>query len=267
MLKKEAIGKLSKLLGIDDLETIITSDEEKDIEIPTLYTEDEKEQFGKNKFDEAKKVYREIFVKDLKKKFGVDTDTVDVTKVVREITEKAIQDAKIPADKKVEALLAEKEALQNNYQELERKLNETEQEYKQRMFKFEVRQKVLSNLPDNTLIPKEDLTELFLMKYNIKNEDDKLLIEKDGQILKDHIENPLPIDNVVKSFAESYIKKDGAGGGAGGQEPTDKFKSTSQWAKWANAKGLDLMSDEAQAELVNRKADDFVNDDIPEEFL
>ena len=267
MLKKEAINRLSKLLGVENLAEILTSEDKHDLTIPTLYTEEEKEQFGKNKFDEAKKVYREIFTKDLKKKFGVEVETDDITKIVKTIVDKSIEDAKIPANEKVEALLAEKETLQNKYKEIEQKLNETESEYKQRMFNFEIKQKILSNLPSDTVVPREDLAELFLMKHKIKNEDGKLLIEKEGEILKDHIENPLPINDVVKSFAEDYIKKDKPGDGAGAGEEGGKFKSTSQWAKWAHAKGYALMSDEAQQALISRKAKDFVNDEIPAELM
>lgn len=256
MLHADTIKALAGVLKLDvsKLEAAIKSDKEETLEVPVLFDEPSKEAFGKNRFEEGKKAASEILVKDLKVKHNLEFEGKSVDKLIEALSEKAITDAKIEPNEKVKKIEAEKKELQSKLAlsiENEQKLSK---EYNDKLFHVETKTSILSQIPDNTIIPKEDLVELFMNRHRVAKEDDRVIIYKGTEKLVDNVLNPIPLKSAVAQFAESYLKKDGMGGSDnGGGGATGKFKTMSQFIEHCKKNGIEPMSDEGSKLLNENK--------------
>ena len=75
MFSADTIKKIGEVLHISDFDAKLKSEKEETLEVPVLITEDEKNTFGTNRFNEGKKAASEILVKDLKTKHGIESDS------------------------------------------------------------------------------------------------------------------------------------------------------------------------------------------------
>ena len=115
MFAKETLKKIADVLKLEvsDFEAKFKSDKEETLEVPVLYTEEDKNTFGTNRFNEGKKAATEIAVKDLKAKFNFDFEGKSMDMFLEKYAEKVIADAKITPDEQVKKLKDEKKQLQD----------------------------------------------------------------------------------------------------------------------------------------------------------
>ena len=255
MIAQETLKKLAVVLGVEvsALEAKIKSEEEETLEVPVLFTEDDKNTYGENRFKEGKKAATEIAVKDLKVKHGLEFDGKSLDGALEAYANKMLADAKIAPDEKVRKLTEENGRLKTDLQKALENETNIKSDYEGKLFHVGVRSQVLTQIPDNTLIPKEDLLDLFMNRHRVVKEDGSTIIYKGEQALKDNIQNPIPLKDVVAQFSEPYLKKAGMGGGDNGGGAGGTFKTISDVYAHLTEKGIAPMSEEGLKAVAEAK--------------
>ncbi len=271
MLNQETKDKLQGLgFDVSKLEEAVKADEEKSLEVPTLFkeqgiTEEQKNTFGTNRFEEGKRAMSEIKAKEFKTKFGVDMDGKDLDSVVNEIIKVKVKEQAGDPDKRVETLTQEKETLQGTILKLQEEATKKETEFSSKLFNIGVREQIKGIIPSEGMkVGQDDLTTLFLNGYGVtKDESGRTIVKKGEEVIKDKTTlEPLELKQVVNTFIDqgNYKIKNGMGGddssGSGGSD-IPKFKNTNEFMDWAKTNGQNPMSPEAQKVLAENKADDF----------
>lgn len=225
MLKK-SIAESLKVLGFDveKLEAAVKAEEEVAVDIPELMPKAQATALANNLkaaartegFTAGKTAMSEILVKDLKAKMGLEFEGKDVDTFVTEATKKlsksddGIKKSLSDLQEKYKTDLAAKDAL----------IGTKEQE----LFSLKTGAQVTKHWTKGTIIPKHDLLTLFNTKYALKDEDGRTIVLENGQVLKDEVQAPKTLEAVSKEFYQTYIKKDGMGGGDNGGGAATKFK-------------------------------------------
>jgi len=248
MYSKETLKKIADVLKLDvsTFEANFKSEKEETLEVPVLFTEDDKNKFGENRFNEGKKAASEILVKDLKQKHAIEFDGKSIDGFLDKFTEKVISDAKIAPDEKVKKLTDENKTLKDSLQTALGKEQTLAKEYADKLFHVETRSEILSHIPEKTIIPREDLAVLFMNSYRVAKEDDRVIVYKGAAPIKDNVLNPVPLKTVITQFAEKYIDKTGMGGGDSGGGANGKFKTMSSLQAHLESTKVNPGSDEGQ---------------------
>lgn len=248
MYSKETLKKIAEVLKLDasTFEANLKSEKEETLEVPALFTEEDKNKFGENRFNEGKKAASEILVKDLKQKHGLEFDGKSIDGFLDKYSEKVIADAKIVPDEKVKKLSEENKTLKDNLQAAIGKEQTLAKEYADKLFHVETRSEILSYIPEKTIIPREDLAVLFMNSHRVAKEDDRVIVYKGADPIKDNVLNPVPLKTVISQFAEKYIDKTGMGGGDSGGGATGKFKTMSSLIAHLETVKVNPGSDEGQ---------------------
>ncbi len=272
MLNQETKDKLQGLgFDVSKLEEAVKADEEKSLEVPTLFkeqgiTEDQKITFGNNRFEEGKNAMSEIKAKELKSKFSIEMDGKNLDSVLDEIIKVKVKESSGDPDKRVETLTTEKETLQKTILKLQQDAQAKESEFSSKLFNIGVREQVKALIPSEGMkVGQEDLTTLFLNGHSVAKDETtgRTIVKKGEEVLKDATTlEPLELKQVVPTFLDqgNYKIKNGMGGtdtsGSGGSD-IPKFKSTDEFMTWAKGRNLNPMSSEAQKILAENKAEDY----------
>lgn len=262
MLAQETQEQLSKLgFDVSALENAINSEEETKLDVPELFTEkghtkEEMTVFGNNRFKEGQTSYDEIYAKKLHDSAGIDLgqDRKDFDKVVSALKEKF----SAPTDDK--ELQNNFKEMQLKYEEAQNKLQEKDDAHKNEMFSFGVKQSLMSNVPKNTQLNSNDLVDLYLMKHSIKNNEGSAVVDINGEIVKDHLLNPIKAEDHFKSWVDSsgLVEKKGMGGDdSKGGSSVAKFNNTAEFYAYAKENGIEPMGEEGQKILSANKAAKF----------
>lgn len=211
MLAANDIAKL-KALGFDPdaLTAAVKAEAETAITIPDILTREQASTLSTNMrkdgFEEGKLAMREILVKDIKQKTGLTVESKELDPVLEALKatwgkpaanaelEKSLQDLQ----KKYTSDLAEKEAL------VKQKSSE--------LFRLQLRQEAMRHLPEHTVIEKDHILTLFTSQHEVEQNEGSTLVKRNGQVLKDSLQNPLSLEVAVKDFALQFAKKDGKSG-------------------------------------------------------
>jgi len=260
MLNKETEDKL-KVLGIDvsKLTEAVKADDEVSLEVPTLYTEEQKNSFGSNRFAEGKTAMSEILAKDVKKKLGIEAETKDIFQVIEIFGENKVKELGKP-NEMLEVLKKEKEALQGKVTELTGLNEKTQKEFNDKLFGVELKAQLSTIIPESTKIPKEDITTLFLNTYRVSKDDTgRTVVFKGNEVLKDSLLNPLELKTVLNTFIDEkkLIQKSGMGGEDRGGGSASKFTNMSEFMTYCEKNQIEPMGKEGQAMLSANKAENF----------
>lgn len=237
MLKEETLIKIATLIKVpaEKLKAAITGDKEADVEIPEdliVFTKDEIETRDTNQKNEGIKAGKEIGIKEVRKAAGLDENaSKDPAKVAQAIIDKATADAKVKPDEKVTQLQEQVNLLQKSLGEKDNEINT----HKQTAASVSLDRKIFAAFPkerSETLTDDEYIT-LIKSSHNIKEVDGKLVIEKDGQILRDgKTQNPLPLNDAIGGiFKERKGWLTESGAGAGGRGGGDKNPPVGAFSK------------------------------------
>ena len=275
MINQETKTKLEGLgFDVSKLEEAVKSEKDESLDVPNLKTEEEfgkmfseedKEAFGRNRFEEGKNAFSEIKAKELKEKLGVEIDGKDFDKVVEAYGDKRVKEA----GKENPEWVEEKKELQDKLSQAMNDLSEKENSFNQELFNIEKRNEIMQLIPDDTTIPKGDLTDLFFLRHRVANEDGRTAWFKGSEKLKDKKLDPLDTKDVVSAFIDEgkYLKRDGLGGDdskpGGGSD--GKFKSSQEFKDWCNTQEGELsnpMSTEAQKVLRERRDETVAEEDF-----
>ena len=260
MLNKETQDKLGKIgLDVSKLSDAIKAEDEISLDVPTLYTEEQKNSFGSNRFNEGKNAFSEIKAKEYKTKFGVELDGKDLDKVIDHVIELKVEETGKKPDEQINAYKSQVSELQTKLQASISEKESLETEFQGRLLKNEVNNILMSATPDKTKIPKQDLLTLFNSQYSVQNQDGKQVVLKGNEVLKDNLLNPVPIKEVYASFLDTgkYVEKNGMGGSDFEGGGSAKFKDMDSFMKYCEKNNMEPMSPEGQTFLAKNKSEDF----------
>ena len=261
MLNKDTENRL-KVLGFDvsKLTEAIKAEDEISLDVPTLYTDEQKNTFGSNRFNDGKTAMSEILAKDVKSQFNIDIDSKDINEVVKAYGESKVNELNKKPDERIQALENEKTELQNKLSNLSSEKQTIESEFSKKLFHVEVKTQLNSLIPDNTKIDKSDISQLFFNTHEIAKDDNgRTIVKKSGEVIKDDLLNPLELKDVVNSFIDKkgYIEKSGMGGDDRMSGGSAKFKNMAEFMTYCDKNGVEPMGSEGQAMLSANKAESF----------
>jgi hypothetical protein len=218
----------------------------------TLRTTEEETTFTENLKKEAHTAGAEKALRTKADELGLEIEgsNRNIDDVFNAYAKKVLEDAKIePAEqlKKIKSTLDEKEtALQNALS----KISEKENEFKQFKNQSILDKHLDSYIPENTILPKEDIKTILRtkLKFDVDENGNVLALDNQGNVIKDPTTaNPRGANEVVESFFkdnQAYLKP--IEGGAGGSDSGSKGskKSLDKFIEEQQAKGVKLNSPE-----------------------
>lgn len=209
-------------IPVDTLEKAIKDETEVDIEIPsglTVLSTEELEARDNNTKNEAIKVGKELGVKEVRKAAGLEEGIgVDATKIASAIVDKAVADAKIEPNKKVNELQEQITQLKGVVTQKDTEISNIQKSAKQ----VKLDAVILKSLPKDRKSDMADEDYLTLVKSSLEFDDsegDAIVVKKGGQPLRHATtKDPLPLGEALEShFKEKNWVGQGGAGGAGGQ--------------------------------------------------
>ena len=226
----------------------------------TLRTEEEETTFTENLKKEAHKAGAEKAIRTKADELGLEMEGTkrNIDNVFNAYAKKVLEDAKIePAEqlKKIKTTLDEKEtALQNALS----KVTERENEFKTFKNQSILDRQLDSYIPDNTVLPKEDIKTILKtkLKFDVDENGNILALDNQGNIIKDPTTaNPSAANEVVESFFkdnQSYLKPIEGGAGGGDSSSKGSKKSLDKFIIEQQAKGVKLNSPEFNQTLTKQ---------------
>lgn len=258
MLKKETLQAIATLTKtkVETLEAAIKDANEIDVEIPAELTVLTKEELdardaAQKKLGEKDGV--EIGIKQVKKAANLpeDAPSKDPVKVAQAIIDKATTDAKVKPDEKVTQLTEQVTLLQKQLGEKDTEITTAKTAAQQAALDT----RILTSFPKeraSTLTDGEYLT-LIKASLQFKEVDGKLIVEKDGHVLRHpKTTDPLPMNDAIASIFtdRKWITEDGAAGGgrgAGDKGGGSGFRKASEVKAKYEADGKNINGEHGQA--------------------
>lgn len=254
MLNKEIWESLANFTGIpaSDLEAKIKSEGEEDITLPTrhIFTDDELQTRDNNtkthSYNEGKDAGVEMSVKAAKKELGYDFPGKDMDSLLEFHATKIKSSFGKPNEKitELESDIANLNA--TNASALEEKdniINGLKSDFNRTV----VNNQLLSIIPKEISIPKDDMMVLFNNTYQVEIEDGKTIVKQNGETLKDtKTASPLGLEDVFMNYAieKNYLKKTSGRGDGNDFGGSSSPKSVSEFHARLDKEGIPSNSPE-----------------------
>lgn len=203
---KAAIEKGELTVKKDDLKVIPVTDYD------TLISNTKNEEYNKGKIAGV-----EMAVKEQRETLGLQFEGKNVSNLLEAFKTKVLAEAKVEPNKRIEELEGDKLKLQSDVQSWQNKYTGLEQTYTKKERESKIDSMILQAIPSEGIaIPKDKLVKLFRMDYDVDiDESGKLVVKKDGELLKDELLNPKGLDKIIPDFVHPYsIKPGGQSGGS-----------------------------------------------------
>lgn len=264
MNKQELINTLADALKVDAKMLATELEKEKDINIklPKLnaFTDDELStrdaNIKKSSYDEGVTVGFDKSAKKLKEVSGVEIEGLDISKIANAISKKANKDAKIEPNTKIEELNKSIAKLQGTVTSLESEKETIANNFN--AYKSETQ--ILSEIPTNKagLSNKTVLIEMKANGYEFTKEG----VTKDGELLKDNLQNPIKRKDVFNQFLNDKgwleVEKKGRGGKDESGTNFTSIKTIEDYQNYCKSNNIDALSEEGKAVLIEaRKENNF----------
>ena len=171
------------------------------------------ENTGKQKYNEGKIAEAEMSLKEQRKKFELPDSVNSWDALITSVVEAANKKSGTPADERVKAFEAEKLQLQGIIKtketELAKALGEVENVKNGFTINNQIDRAIMEiNIDaDATKIngQREILATIFKQKHEIKIEDGKQVVYRDGKKLLDGVLNPVSVQDALREFAPAYV--------------------------------------------------------------
>lgn len=193
----------------------------------------------KNLKEEAGTAAVEIAVKKVRTDMGLSFEGKTMDKLLDAYKTKVVADANLNPDKRVTELEKDLNTMKTNFETSQKKLTEVEGTFKQKENLRTIRDAVIAEIPVDTIIPKEDVLNIFFSKNQMELSDKGGVVFKKGdEVLKNQTTlNPLTVKEVMTEFITPYVAPP-AGGGGGKDNPTQGKPGTYE----AFAKDMEKLS-------------------------
>lgn len=244
-----------KELTFDTLKDIISNDKEIELEVtPGTFMTDEglnslKETVKKQGYEEARTPIKEMTLKELKRKAGLEFEGKDEDTFISKFKETILSEAKLPADKKITELSQSLENLQKQYQK-DIELKDQMISQKENALKDTIIESRLTSLfPKDIILKPSHAAKIMKMDFQIDlTESGDLQFSKGGQVLKDKFEKPIPIDSIVSDYVVSnkWLPASDGRGGDGGEPGNGEFKTINDLMKFMEQNNIDPTSQKGE---------------------
>lgn len=252
----ESIAKLAKVTDVEAFTSALMSESDTDFKLDTdnlvIRTKEEDLQLKENIIKEQEPIIwrkaTEIQIKDMKKELGLEFEGKKPEDFISNFKSKILSEAKVEPNKKIEEL---ENSLTNLRGQLEQKDNAFS-ELQSNIQKDKIKFKTQSLFPElNNGLTKDEAVSLFFMKHEVKDDG----VYKNGEKLKDNLENALSLEDTVKTFIQekgwdSNNNPSGRGGGAKSDGKSTELPSNmEEYETYIKEKGWNAGSQEANAVL------------------
>lgn len=187
-----------------------------------IRTSDEDNAYKTNLIQENKKAGIEIAIKEYRNASGIEFEGKTVESLVEAVKKKAVEEAGKEPDQKLKEALSDNEKLKANIASLMNEKTEISNQFTNFKNESTVNSRILASIPDNTILPKEDVLTIVKAKMRFEmNETGSIVVSNHaGEVFKKkETLDPLSEKEVLNQFFvenPSYLK--GASGGAGGDD-------------------------------------------------
>jgi len=230
-------GKLAEMMASEENHKI-------DIDNYVIKTKSDHEALINNLKKESGNATLEIAIKNARNEFGLDFQGKTMENLLKAYGEKVEADAKIDPNKKYDTLKTDFEKLQGNLTDWQSKYTNLESTYKEKEQQSSINNTLLKEIPENTILDKDDILAILKAKYQFNIGEDGFEIIKGGQVQKNQANmNLLSPGEFMKEFITPYLKP--VDGGAGGKDSTGTGKETSLelFDKQMEMKGINVGSE------------------------
>lgn len=232
----ENISQLEETFGLEQgkLAEMMSSDETHTLELDkyVIKPKSDYDSYLANLKNEQMGNGVEIGRKELLKDFGIEFEGTGIHKDKEKAVEflnnwkktqieTAMAEAKIEPNKRYDDLKTDFEQLQGNLTQKDREFADLQNSIQREKNDRQIKQALLSEIPDNTTINKDDILAILMARNEFNIGDNGFEIIKDGQVLKnDSNLNPLTAKEFMKNAISPYLKE--TEGGAGGKDSSTK---------------------------------------------
>lgn len=210
-LNKNLIQSIAKTYGLsaEDLTAKLTSEEPQELKLAgQLFTDEELKARDSGKYNEGKEAESEMITKSLKKKYGYEFEGKNMDAFMSHHDEQLKTKYSKNSNERVSELEKDIDKLKTAYEEeigsLKQSNNDLEAKYKKQATK----NTLLSIMPKETTLKKEAIITLFNSEYELDEDNGKVIVKKNGEILKDDkTTQPVPLDSIFNDWLvkEKYI--------------------------------------------------------------
>lgn len=231
----ENISALGQVLGVDNLEELIKSEEKHtiDLEGKVILPKDAYDERIKNIKTEAYNQGAEVTIKEVRKNAGLEFEGKTINNLVdafnKKLEEEKLNAIKDP-DKKYTDLKTDFEKLQSNLSIKDKEIEDLKSTFSQKEKKQTIEFEALKSIPDNLLVSKNTIIlEAQSKGFVFDLEDNKVVIKENGEIKKDEKTlSPISLQSFFSEFAKPFLKPVQGGSGAGddgGQHKAGTFEA------------------------------------------
>jgi hypothetical protein len=251
----ENITDLEKSLNLPEgtLKTAIESTDSVsiDLSLAPKYTEDEHTQRVENLKPKFYQQGIDFAIKEQKEKLGLDFTGKGIDSFITAFKEKVVKEVGATPDEKAKEYESTIAKLRQNLTEQETTFNTFKQQIEAEKTNQKIESDILKAINIETSIPKEDVLTIFKSKHQIEIEDGKVLVKKNGEVLKDEKTlSPLELSSIVSSFASEYAKTPQGGRGGQHEPPTAKSGSIESFIERMDKEGINQGSAEFNKRLL-----------------
>ena len=254
------INELAKFVkgGADVLQKAITSEDEISIEFVdgSFVSDSELEDLKNERFNSGKKegqtICYDFAMKDVKKDFGLDIEGKNREDIIKAARSKVMSDAKIEPDKKISELNQSLENLRKQYETDKSSWEGEVSSYKGKLKDISIMNELQRNTPDIKGLKSSQFATLARTEFEFDfSEDGMLVAKKNGNIIKDKMEKPIPVKDILTDYATQNGWNSVPGRG-GNNEFGDKseFKTLNDVYKHMEQNNINPMSAEGE-KLIN----------------
>jgi len=253
------LAKLAKVSDVDAFAEALKSEKDTDYKLDTsnliVRTKDEDESFkstiSKDIKDKAFSDAFEIQIKNMKKDLGLDFEGKKSSDFIDAFKTKILNEAKVEPNKRISELENSLNSLNEQVSLKDSEIEKIKSSFRQKENRLQA-ENYMPKLPDNIGLDKKEATDLFLMKYEVKDDG---VYSNNERIIDPKTAKPLELKDVVSSFVNergwNVEKPKGRGGeGIGGNGGDGNAPTTlEEFNDEAQKKGFALGSQDYNAYL------------------
>lgn len=264
MIKEEFKIFLTDTLGvkIETLKEALTSDSEVEVSYKSGMLLDDtqltslKSTVKKEGYNEGKVAGVEIRAKEIKEKFNIDIEGKDFDKIFTTYGENVLKDAKIEPDKKLREVNDSLANLQKKYGEDIGLKDQSIASLNTKLGDVKINADLQRLAPEGLNgINTNQFATLAKTEYSFQYEEGNLVAMKHGAILKDSLEKPLAIKDVLSDYGRTngWIGEAGRGGGHQGGGSSSKFETINDVYKHMDVSNINPDSPEGEKLITDFK--------------
>lgn len=221
-------------------------------------TTEEDGTYSANLKKEHEKQGRELALKDLKRLAGVEIEGKDPAKILEAVKEKHLKEADIEPAEQLRKITEERDAFKTKLETTAAEVGTLKTEHERFRQGLETDNLILSNIPENTLLPKSDMALILKSRYDVRRGEngETIMVDKaTGQEIKNDLLSHEKPETVFKKFFDDnskiYLKT--VTGGAGGADSSGSGKQNLKgFTEEMAGKNIAVNSPEFVAELTSR---------------